>query len=160
MKFKLLKVAPSEAPLIEIDEYVPLTLQWPSYFSLDATPESWMVGVGESLVEIKTCPATGVLVEIILVDAKGVQQEEGGITIPPDFDQGFPILGIEEPEKHQEGEIHSYADGLKVLFMKAPVSRIIGDGGVFFGFSVAGYLVYASVTLEGSDRNRLHEVLG
>lgn len=159
MKLKLLGVEPSSEPSVEIDEYIPVTAQWPAYTSLTSAPACLMLDVGASLVEIKTSETTGELVEIVLVDAKQLDSVDADLNFPTDFEPGSPILSIEESADCGISGVRRYSDGLDIHFAEVTPVRTVGSSRVLFRFSPKNELIGISLKFREAEMGRLVQFL-
>ncbi|MET7900934.1 hypothetical protein ABZS86_05460 [Streptomyces sp. NPDC005355] len=145
---------------MDIDEYVPLTIQWPRYATLQQVPTCLMLVAGGSLVEVKFDAEDGEIVEVILVDVRGVEQIDSPVLGPAVIEEGIPMIGIvHSVEGEAAGGVQIHENGLDVRFMEGEIARSVGTGGVVLGFSTQGELLGVRVKLGPSDVFQLHEVL-
>ncbi|WND23591.1 hypothetical protein [Streptomyces violaceus] len=133
---------PREGHIVEIDDYVPLTVQWPGYARLQQAPRSVVLDVKASLVEIKTDHDSGEVVELILVHVVRPEDSDNPLAAPGVIESGVPLMSyVESSQDSSAGGICLYADGLRVRFGQEPASRAVGDAGAVFGLSDIGHLV-------------------
>ncbi|MEU4985919.1 hypothetical protein [Streptomyces sp. NPDC021969] len=133
---------------VEIDEYVPLTIQWPGYAHLRQTPQTVTLDVGASLVEIKTDRDSGETVEFVLVDMSHPEISETPLSIPDIMESGIPLLSYDGSDQDDSASgVHLHADGLRVCFSQERATRIVGIPGTVFEFTEMGQLVQFNVLL-------------
>lgn len=159
MKLELVGVKASDGPFVEIDDYVPVTIQWPGYRSLHGAPVCLMVSAGASLVELKLNAENGEIVELILVDVKSVQAKPP-VSRSSIRESGVPLIRVTDSSAaEQTGSVAHSNEGLTVRFADRDVVREIGGGGVFLEFSAEGEFVGFSVRPETPNWDQLGEIL-
>ncbi|MEU6177674.1 hypothetical protein [Streptomyces coeruleorubidus] len=152
MSFTIHGAQPHQGHTVEIDEYVPLTIQWPGYARLRRAPKSVVLDVGTSLVEVKTDRDSGEVVELILVHVGRLENSNIPLVAPGVIESGVPLMSYAESSQDSSaGVVRLYTDGLRVRFGQEPASRAVGDAEAVFGFSEMGHLVEFDVRL-GLDR--------
>lgn len=93
-------------PLVEFDDYVPVTITWPDYFRIEEAPDTRMCVSAGCIVEVKTRKGSVDVVELVVVTARppalqvvdsvlapdGATQEDEGpsLTLPSDDDLPAP----------------------------------------------------------------------
>ncbi|MGW3956362.1 hypothetical protein ACWEKM_36920 [Streptomyces sp. NPDC004752] len=160
MPLKIRGVQPVESPTVDLDEYVPLTAQWPAYSRLRQAPISITLDVGASLVEIKTDQDSGEVVEVILVDLVRPEEKVLPLPVPTTVDSGVPVLSYDESAQDPSaGGVQLYTDGLCLRFGPESVARGVGDSTAVFGFSDQGNLAEFVLRLSPPDITRLRACL-
>ncbi|AQS65612.1 hypothetical protein [Streptomyces pactum] len=152
MSFTIHGARPHGGHTVEIDEYVPLTIQWPGYARLRQTPQTVVLDVGASLVEVKTDRDSGEVVELVLVDMGRLESSDTPLLVTGTVESGIPLLSYDESTQDDSvSGVHLHSDGLRVRFRQERTSRSVGDEEAVFGFSETGGLVEFEVRL-GLDR--------
>ncbi|MER6342593.1 hypothetical protein ABT258_37710 [Streptomyces tendae] len=161
MSFKIQGTRPRGEHTVEIDEYVPLTIQWPGYTLLQQAPRTAVLEAGASLIEIKTDCDSGEMVEFVLVDMGSPEISDDPLCVPDVVETGVPLLSYDESIRNESvSGAHLYSDGLRVSFGHDRVSQTIGASGAAFGFSEMGYLVEFNVLLGRDCAAQLRAVCG
>ncbi|MFF7795229.1 hypothetical protein [Streptomyces sp. NPDC007991] len=162
MPFTIQGVQPHEGHVVEIDEYVPMAIQWPGYARLQQAPHSVVLDVAASLVEIKTDHDSGEVVELILVHVVRPEDSELPLGVPGTIESGVPLMSYTESSQDSSaGGVRLYADGLRVRFgQESATARAVGDPAVVFVFSEQGHLVEFDVRLDFDRMARLRAVCG
>ncbi|WP_329327889.1 hypothetical protein [Streptomyces luteogriseus] len=151
MSFTIQSVQPHGEPTVEIDEYVPVTIQWPGYGRLRQAPQSVVLEVGTSLVEVKTDRDSGEVVELVLVDMGQPEDSDAPLLMAGVMESGVPLMSYAETAQNDSASgIHLHSDGLRVRFGRKRASRAVGTPGAVFGFSDVGLLVELDVRLEST----------
>ncbi|MFD4262620.1 hypothetical protein ACFWR9_34615 [Streptomyces sp. NPDC058534] len=159
--FTIHGIRPHGRHTVEIDEYVPLTIQWPGYARLRQTPQAVVLDAGASLVEVKTDRDSGAVVELVLVDTGRPEHSDTPLFVPRVLESGIPALSYaESAQDGSVGGVQLYSDGLRVRFGQERVSRAVGDPDAGFGFSEAGHLVEFGVRLDLDRMARLRAAWG
>jgi hypothetical protein len=152
---------PHEGHVVEIDEYVPLTIQWPGYARLQQAPQSVVLDVRGSFVEIKTHHDSGEVVELILIHVVRPEISDTPLAAPGVIESGVPLMSYDESTHDGSvGGVHLYTDGLRVRFRQEDATQAIGDPAAAFGFSVLGHLVEFDVRLDLDRMSQLRAVCG
>jgi uncharacterized protein YuzE len=94
MKLELLGMKPGEAPFVEIDECVPVAIQWPGYALLQQASKCLVLDASESLIEVKVDAEDGEVMGVVLVNARGVTRTDSPISLPSAIEAGIPVIGI------------------------------------------------------------------
>lgn len=161
MSFTIHGAQPRGGHTVEIDEYVPLTIQWPGYARLRQAPQSVALDVGTSLVEVKTDLDSGEVVELVLVDVSRPEDSYAPLLLPAVTESGVPLMSYDESTRGSSGGgVHLYTDGLCVRFGQEPASRAVGDPTAVFGFSELGHLVEFDVRLDLGRMAQLRAACG
>lgn len=161
MSFTIRGAQPRAGHTVEIDEYVPLTVQWPGYARLREAPQSVVLDVGASLVEVKTDRDSGEVVELVLVDVGRPEDSDAPLLVPSAVESGVPLMLYDESiQVSSAGGVHLYADGLRVRFGQEGAARAVGDPMAVFGFSELGHLVEFDVRLDLDRMAQLRTVCG
>lgn len=146
---------------IEIDEYVPLTVQWSGYSRLQEAPRSVVLGAGASLVEVKTDRESGEVVELILVDLGQPENVDASLSAsaPAFIDSGVPRVSFKESSQDRSaGGVGLYVDGLRLRLGEGPTARVVGSPDAAFGFSEPGHLVEFDLRLRPDRMAQLRAV--
>ncbi|GGS95612.1 hypothetical protein [Streptomyces violaceus] len=138
----------SRGHTVEIDEYVPLTIQWPGYARLRQAPQSVVVDVGASSVEAKTDRDSGEVVELALVDMGRPEDSDAALLLPGVTESSVPLMSYDEASQDSSASgVHLHSDGLRIRFAQERAFRAVGDTEAVFGFSEMGHLVEFDVRL-------------
>ncbi|MGK5696269.1 hypothetical protein ACSNOJ_25830 [Streptomyces sp. URMC 128] len=153
---------PYEGHVVEIDEYVPLTIQWPGYARLRQAPHSVVLDVRASLIEIKTDHDSGEVVELILAHVVRPEDSDIPLGVPGAIESGVPLMSYTgSSQDSSAGGVRLYADGLRVRFgQESATARAVGDPAAVFGFSEQGHLVEFDVRLNFDRMARLRALCG
>ncbi|WP_327429235.1 hypothetical protein [Streptomyces sp. NBC_01236] len=159
MSFKVAGVVSGEEPFVEVDDYVPLTVQWPGYSRLHDAPKCLMLDVGTSLIEVKLNGGTGEVVEIILVDAGRLEFVDIPLPRPGTIELGIPLLSFAESSgSHEMGRVSLHSDGLRICLEGGASGKAVGGDGVLFRISDQGSLLEVDVTLNSSSLARMRQL--
>ncbi|MDQ1017754.1 hypothetical protein [Streptomyces afghaniensis] len=149
MPFTIHGVQLNEGHAVDIDEYVPLTIQWPGYARLQQAPHSVVPDVGASLVEIKTDRDSGEVVELKLVHIGRLEQSETSLVTPGPIESGVPLMSYAESSQDNSARaVHLHSDGIHIPVGQEPAARAVGEPTAVFGFSERGHLVEFDVGLD------------
>jgi hypothetical protein len=154
--FTILGVNPAGEYFVEVDEYIPLTVQWSRYSRLREAPRSVVLDAGGSLVEIKTDRDSGEVVELVLVDIGRPERSDTSLNAPAVTDSGVPLVAFDEsPQGRSVGGVCLFADGLRIHLGAGRAARGVGDSEAVFGFSDPGQLVEFDLRLDPDRMARL-----
>jgi len=120
---------------VDFDGYVPLTVTWSSASGLLEPPRYLELRNGNGYLEFKFHPLTGVLIEVVLAAAPGIQVVQEGLSphnsedvnLMPFFDSGDAV-----GEAGQSLIVKAYSDYLYVSFGHDP-DQWVGSDPVLFG---------------------------
>jgi len=139
---------------VDFNEYVPLTITWSSASGLLETPRYVELRNQNGYMEFKFHPYTGILVEVVLAAAPGIQVEQGSLS-PRNSEEVnlMPFLDSEDTlrETGRPLIIRAYSDCLYVSFGHDP-DQWVGSGPVLFGVTERHNLVAICARWTGSER--------
>ncbi|MFJ4833609.1 hypothetical protein ACIP79_27415 [Streptomyces sp. NPDC088747] len=159
--FRISGVNQERQHFVEVDEYVPLTVQWSGYSRLRTAPRSVVLDLGVSLVGVKTDRDSGEVVEVVLVEISRPLTFDVPRGAPVEAEPGIPLVYYEEnPLGPPTGEIRLYSDGLRIRLAEGCSVRQVGDSEAAFGFSEAGYWVDINVRLDPEKMTGLRALCG
>jgi len=139
---------------VDFNEYVPLTITWSGASGLLERPRYVELRDGNGYLEFKFHPSTGILIEVVLAAAPGIEVEQGSLSprssedvdLMPFFDSGDTL--------HETGRpliIKAYSDYLYVSFGHDP-DQWVGSGPVLFGLTEEQSLAAVCARWTGSER--------
>lgn len=156
MSFGILGLAPTRAHFVEVDEDIPMTVQWAGYASLREAPRSVVLDVGASLVEVKTDRDSGEVVEVVLIDIARPESRGALLSAPGVVDPGVPLVAFDgSSQDRSAGGVRLYADGVRIRLGAGRAVRAVGDSDAVFGFSDPGRWVEFGVRLGRDGMARL-----
>lgn len=123
------------SPDVEFDAYVPLTAAWSSAGGLLDPPRYVALRDENGYLELKFHPETGILTEVVLAAASGIQVEQGNLDPRSQGPDGLmPYLdpGDNFPAPGDRLVIRAHPDYLYVSFGRDP-GQWTGTDPVFFG---------------------------
>ncbi|MEU0435475.1 hypothetical protein ABZ153_28240 [Streptomyces sp. NPDC006290] len=119
-----------------------------------------MIDAGGSTIELKLDAESGVVAECILVDARGVTRVDLPIALPPEIEDGIPVIEIGDPaDEESPGGVYLHENGLDIRLSEGLIERGVRAGGVIFGFSAQRQLLGVAVRLGAADLHQLGEVI-
>lgn len=124
---------------VEFDEYVPVTVTWPESSQFLAGPVYVRCVEDHRLLELKFSPSTMNLVELVLVNAPGLQRQ--GVTLSRDVRDSTTNAhwtGNEKGGELEHLEVRAYEDCLMMAFSAEPIDAWTGRGPVLFGTIASG----------------------
>ncbi len=145
---------------VELDEYVPLTVQWPGYARLRQAPTSVVLAVGPSILEVKTDGDSSEVVELVLFTLAKPESSTSGLSVPEAVEPGVPLMSFDESVPPGSGGVRLYADGLSLGFGEGCPVRWVGDSGAVFGFCHEGILIEFNLRLGRLGMYRLRVLTG
>jgi hypothetical protein len=157
-----------ESVNVDFDEYVPLTITWSNANTILETPRYVEVRDRNGYLELKFHPSMGILIEVVLAAAPGVQVEQVNLSPRNSEDVNLmPFLdsGDAARETMSPLVIKAYRDYLYVSFGPDP-DQWVGSGPVLFGLAEERNLTAICARWTGSERDsvladyldwRLHE---
>ncbi|MEV7344271.1 hypothetical protein [Streptomyces sp. NPDC093544] len=151
-------MTPKREHFVEVDEDIPMTVQWAGYASLREAPRSVVLDAGASLVEVKTDRDTSEVVELVLIDIARPESREAPLDAPGVLDPGVPLVVFDEssqPQDRSAGGVRLYADGVRIRLGEGHAARGVGDSGAVFGFSDPGHWIKFDVRLDPDRMARL-----
>ncbi|MFC8764747.1 hypothetical protein ACFUAG_29075 [Streptomyces sp. NPDC057193] len=154
MPIFLTDISRRQSPVVEVDEYVPVTITWPGYRALTDSPSGVMLETGGCLLEVKVDRASGELVELVVVDARRRDLvQESAILRLPAFEPGVPCLDIGHADagKASRSVARLHRDGLDVSLAEEEVVRWVGEQHCVMGFSASGGLTRLLIHLEPDE---------
>ncbi|WP_406837254.1 hypothetical protein ACICHK_14730 [Streptomyces sp. AHU1] len=154
-------MSPEVRHFVEIDEYVPLTVQWSGYSHLREAPQSIVLDAGASLVEVKTHRESGEVVELILIDIGQPENFDTSLnaSAPVLIDSGVPLVSFKESSQDRSvGGVDLYVDGLRLRLGEGHTARVVGSQDAAFGFSDPGHLVEFDLRLDPDRMAQLRAV--
>ena len=139
---------------VDFNEYVPLTITWGSASGFLEPPRYVELRNGNGYLEFKFHPSTGILVEVVLAAAPGIQVELGSLSprnsedvkLMPFLDSGDTLGETERPLT-----IKAYSDYLYVSFAQDP-DQWVGSGPVLFGVAERQNLAAICTRWTASER--------
>lgn len=123
------------SPDVEFDAYVPLTAAWSNASGLLDPPRYAALRDENGYLELKFHPSTGILTEVVLTAAPGIQVEQGNLGPRGQEPNGLmPYLdpGDSFPASGDRLVIRAHPDYLYVSFGRDP-SQWTGTDPVIFG---------------------------
>ena len=143
-----------ESVNVDFNEYVPLTITWSSASGVLEPPRYVELRDENGYLEFKFHPSTGILIEVVLAAAPGIQVEQANLSprnsedvnLMPFLDSADTIRGTERPLV-----IKAYSDYLYVSFGPDP-DQWVGSGPVLFGLAEEQILAAICVGWTGSER--------
>jgi hypothetical protein len=122
---------------IDFNEYVPLTITWSSASGLLDPPRYVELRSGNSYLELKFHPSTGILIEVVLAAASEIQVEQTNLS-PENSNQAnlMPFLDFGDTvrEAGESPSVNAYPDYLCVSFGPDP-DHWVGADPVLFGLA-------------------------
>jgi len=139
---------------VDFNEYVPLTVTWSSAGELLEPPRYVELRNGNGYLELKFHPATGMLIEVVLAAAPGMQVVQGSLS-PRNSEEVdlMPFLDSEDTlgETEHPLVVRAYSDYLYVSFGHDP-EQWVGSGPVLFGLAEKQSLAAICARWTGSER--------
>jgi hypothetical protein len=148
------QVTALESVNVDFNEYVPLTATWSSASGLLEPPRYVELRDGNGYLEFKFHPSTGILIEVVLAAAPGIQVEQGSLSPRNSEDVNLmPFLdsGDTFPETRNTLIVKAYSDYLYVSFGHDP-DQWVGSGPVLFGVAEKQNLAAICARWTGSER--------
>jgi hypothetical protein len=139
---------------VDFNEYVPLTVTWSSASVLLEPPKYVELRDGNGYLEFKFHPSTGILIEVVLAAAPGIQVERGSLSprtledvnLMPFLDSGDTFA-----ETRHTLIVKAYSDYLYVSFGHDP-DQWVGSGPVLFGVAEKQNLAAICARWTASER--------
>jgi hypothetical protein len=139
---------------VDFNEYVPLTITWSGASELLEPPRYVELRNENGYLEFKFHPSTGILIEVVLAAAPGIQVQQGSLSprssedanLMPFLDSDDALGGTGRPLI-----IKAYSDCLYVSFGHDP-DQWVGSGPVLFGVGEKQNLTAISAIWTGSER--------
>jgi hypothetical protein len=139
---------------VDFNEYVPLTVTWSSAGELLEPPRYVELRNGNGYLELKFHPSTGMLIEVVLAAAPGMQVVQGSLS-PRNSEEVdlMPFLDSEDTlgETEHPLVVRAYSDYLYVSFGHDP-EQWVGSGPVLFGLAEKQSLAAICARWTGSER--------
>jgi hypothetical protein len=139
---------------VDFNEYVPLTVTWSSAGELLEPPRYVELRNGNGYLELKFHPYTGMLIEVVLAAAPGMQVVQGSLS-PRNSEEVdlMPFLDSEDTlgETEHPLVVRAYSDYLYVSFGHDP-EQWVGSGPVLFGLAEKQSLAAICARWTGSER--------
>jgi len=145
---------------VDFNEYVPLTITWSSASGLLEPPRYVELRHGDGYLELKFHPSTGILIEVVLAAAPGIQVEQGSLSPGNSEDVNLmPFLdsGDSFGEIGRALIVKAYSDYLYVSFGGDP-DQWVGSGSVLFGVAEGQSL--AAICARWTDSERESVLIG
>lgn len=139
---------------VEFDEYVPLTITWSSANEVLEPPTYAELRDGQGYLEFKFSPSSGILIEVVLAAAPGIQFENAALSPRISEDANLmPFLDSDDTGHETEHPlaIKAYPDCLYISFGPDP-DEWVGSGPVLFGLAGEQSLAAICVRWTGSER--------
>jgi hypothetical protein len=148
------QLGPPGSPNVEFDAYVPLTATWDSASGLLDPPRYAALRDGNGYLELKFHPETGVLTEVVLAAAPGIQVDREDLGPRNQGPYGLmPYLGPGDdfPAPGDQLVIRAHPDYLYVSFGREP-GQWAGTGPVLFGIAEDQTLTAIAVRWTPAER--------
>jgi hypothetical protein len=139
---------------VDFNEYVPLTVTWSSARELLEPPRYVELRNENGYLEFKFHPSTGILIEVVLAAAPGIQVVQGSLSprnSGEDYLMPFLDSGGTLGETEHTLVVRAYSDYLYVSFGHDP-DQWVGSGPVLFGLAENQSLAAICAKWTGSER--------
>jgi hypothetical protein len=155
------QVQARESVNVEFNEYVPLTITWSGASGVLEPPRYVELRGRGSYLEFKFHPATGILIEVVLAAASGIQVEEVNLS-PGNSEVDVNLMPVLDSadifgEMGRELAVKAYSDYLYISFGPDP-DQWVSSGPVLFG--LAGEQVLTTICARWTDSERESVLVG
>lgn len=150
----LRQVEAVESVNVDFNEYVPLTITWSSASEVLEPPRYFELRGGNGYLELKFHPASGILIEVVLVSAAEIQIEQRNPSPGNSKDTNLmPFLDSSDTIRETEGLpiVKAYPDYLCVSFRPDP-DHWVGSDPVLFGLTAEQSLTAICARWTSSER--------
>lgn len=149
---KLTEYAESSDPDVEFDEYVPVTATWPEATEFLQPPVYVRCVEKHRLLELKFNPSTRNLVELVLVNAPGLEIEHRKLSGIQDAAVRARWTGNASGGEFDRLTVTALEDFLLMNFSADLAVRWIGQGAVVLGTTESGSVGAIAVRWKTSER--------
>jgi len=146
--------AADEPDLVEFDPYVPVTVRWSAAFTLGQRPTYRRARSDVGLVELKFHPASGELIELVVVSVRHWRSSESLWTFVSDPEGGFPACTTDPQELGLLSAV-AHPNAMLVQFGLADVRSWTSSGPISFGWGLDDSLVAFSAAWTTAERGRV-----
>lgn len=147
---------PTQTPVAEYDEFVPLTLTWPAYHRTLDPPRTIMLRGPEAYLEVKLNAQDGELLELVVVSAVALASpakvdDEATAVEPyvPIIDLPALATTVNTPDLKFE----AYQNCLRIVFRDRAASRSVGAHPVTFSVDRQSSLTSTTLHWTPSERS-------